>query len=190
MKKNGLLKLIIIIMIAICVFCVFEFQNYMRNIYGSDQQGIGTTEEQVKNYLSDKIAPKGMSKLYGEYNGKNSLNDLYRSLYIVSRELIDLSKEKINNVDKYYEKNKIEIKNTFGITSLEDFKKLQDYVKKIGKLKEYKSAAIDTDSIKSQKKYMEFDITFVYDGNKNLKFNVRFMNSNSESALVKYKVIE
>ena len=43
--------------------------------------------DQVGDYLSDKVVPKGLARLYGPYKGKNEMSDLYRKLYLLVQEL-------------------------------------------------------------------------------------------------------
>lgn len=143
--------------------------------------------EEMKNEL---IMPTGVFQFKKNYDGENDVKDFYRSVYSLSRWIIDVSKVKEKRVDKYYEKNKDSIKQNYGITSLEDFKKIKNYIASFDKIKGYNSAKIDTDSIKNTKECIEFDMTLVYDGTKELKFHVQFMNSDSKKILVKYKLAE
>lgn len=184
-KQKEIVLILIILLAGMLIFSKYLYSQIQKN---KDFEDVKTEiYEEMKNEM---VMPNGVFQLKKNYSGDNDVKDFYRSVYTLSRGLINLSKENIKDVDKYFEKNKTEIRNTFGITTLEDFQKLHEYVKSFDKLKGFNSASIDTDSIENKKKYMEFDMTIVYDGDKNLKFNVRFMNNNSERVLVKYTVAE
>lgn len=184
-KQKEIVLILIILLAGMLIFSKYLYSQIQKNKDFDDVKA-----EIYEEMKKEMVMPNGVFQFKKNYSGDNDVKDFYRSVYTLSRGLINLSKEKIKDVDQYYEKNKVEIRNTFGITSLEEFRKLYEYVISFDKLKGFNSASIDTDSIKNKKKYMEFNMTFVYDGDKTLKFNVRFMNSTSENVLAKYKVAE
>ncbi len=185
MKQKRIIILLMILLVVMLILITFLYSQNKKNKDFNELKS--EIYDEMKKEL---IMPNGVFQFKKNYTGKNDVKVFYRSVYSLSRGVIDLSKEKIKNVDKYYEKNKYKIMETFGITSLENFEKFQEYVKSFGELKGYNSANIDTDSIKNTSKYIKFDMTLVYDSDKELKFNVRFMNSDLEKVLVKYSVVE
>ena len=124
MKRKKRLKIIIFILLIIMVILLVNLISYLNKRkesagrYSSEE--LEMIEENIDNYLSDKITPKGISKLYGNYKGENDLNDIYRSIYkFVNYLPILANKVDYNSVDSiknYYDANRSEIKDIFGIS--------------------------------------------------------------------------
>ncbi len=153
-------------------------------------------EEQLESYLSDKITPKGIAKLYGNYKGDNDLNDMYRSIYSFVNYLPTLSKkvkyDNNNNIISYYESNKKEIRENTGISKQDDFIKLIEYLNKIGYHGEkFVSCEIDSSTFNTGKKYFSFELTFNFENiDNNFKLKLNFANYTSTQPMVYYSIIE
>ena len=134
LKKAIILLLIIgFILIGIILIIINIKQNTLVDDRYTEKD-VEIINQEIESYLSDKITPKGLSKLYGRYNGDNELNDLYRKLYLFVYNLPSLYNDviKLDNLNEYCEKNKANIKNNFGITNIENFEKIVTYIKNTG----------------------------------------------------------
>ena len=130
MKKNKKVKkivlsvlivLFVILFIVLLILLNISTKNTKVNNARYTNEDIEIIKQDVNNYLSDKITPQGISRLYGKYKGSNELNDLYRCLYSFVNYLPNLIEVNSNNTHAYYEQNKSSINKNLGITSEEDF---------------------------------------------------------------------
>lgn len=200
MKNKDILKICIFIIIVIGIIGIYKVMNYIKQVKLADsmrtQKDIEMIETQVENYLSDKITPKGIAKLYGKYKGDNDLNDMYRSIYSFVNYLPTLSKKvKYDNKEaiiSYYESNKDNIRKNIGISKQEDFLNLIDYLNKVGYHGEkFISCEIDTSTINKGKKYFSFELTFNFENFANeFKLKLNFANYTSTQPIVYYSIIE
>lgn len=200
MKKKKLLRILIFIIIIILLICIFKLKNYIEKSKVVDgvytQKDLDIIDDEVKNYTSDKIIPRGMSKLYGNYKGDNDLNDIYRSIYIFVNYLPTLSKKvKFNDNDSivsYYEKNKNKIENNIGITNSDDFIKFIGYLNKVGYNQEkFIDCQIDSSTFKTEKSYFSFNLIFNFENFENeVKLKLNFANYATTQPTVYYSIIE
>ena len=198
MKKKNILKIIIVLLIIICVIFILKIEDYINSTKTVDgvytQEDLNIIAEDLNNYLSDKITPKGMSRLYGKYKGENDLNDIYRSLYKFVNYLPIISKEiGHSNFDftDYYKKNENDIKTNFGIVDEEEFIKFVEYLKQINYTgQEFISCQIDSTTFKSGNEYFSFNIIFNFkDFENEFKLNLNFANNSSIQPIVYYSII-
>ena len=200
MKNKSILKFVIVIIIVICLIAIFEVTNYIKQTKIVDgvrtQKDIEIIQNQVESYLSDKITPKSIAKLYGKYDGDNDLNDMYRSIYSFVNYLPTLSKKvKYDNKDaiiSYYESNKDDIKKNLGISKQEEFLAFIEYLNKVGYHGEkFVSCEIDSSTINKGKKYFSFELTFDFENFTNdFKLKLNFANYTSKQPIVYYSIIE
>lgn len=200
MKNKSILKISIVIIIGVCVIGILKISNYIRHEKTVDevrtQKDIDMIEAEVRNYLSDKITPKGIAKLYGKYDGENDLNDMYRSIYSLVNYLPTLSKKvKYDNKDAiifYYESNKDDIRKYLGISNQEKFLDLIEYLNKVGYHGEkFVTCEIDTLTIKKGRKYFSFELKFNFENFANdFKLKLNFANYTSTKPMVYYSIIE
>lgn len=200
MKDKSILKIFIAIIIVICIIGIFKVINYIRQTKIVDgirtQKDIDMIEDQVENYLSDKITPKGISKLYGKYEGDNDLNDMYRSIYSFVNYLPILSKKvKYDNKDaiiSYYESNINDIKENIGISKQEDFLNLIGYLNKVGYHGEkFVSCEIDSSTFREGRKYFSFELRFNFENLDNdFKLKLNFANYTTTQPMVYYSIVE
>lgn len=202
MKRKNILKLIsiLIVICIIAIVSIVKIRNYIRETVIVDgmrtQKDIDDIQKQVENYVSDKIVPKGLSRLYGTYKGDNDLNDIYRSIYSFVNYLPTISKKvKYDNEDaiiSYYESNKNDIKEKIGISKQEDFLKLIEYLNKVGYHGEkFVSCEIDSSTFDEGRKYFSFELTFNFENfSNNFKLKLNFANYTSTKPMVYYSVVE
>lgn len=198
MKKS---KKIIIIMLLIGIFLIgilliainFKENKIVDGMY--TQKDIELRNEEVENYLSDKVTPKGLSRLYGQYEGDNELNDLYRKLYLFVNYLPELSKKVINKdedkINKYFEKNKDDIKDNLGIGKEEKFLEFIKYLEKIGYNGEkFIDCQIVSKDFKNVNNYFIFDVKFNFEEFDNdFTLKVHFSNYKAKEPIVFYSII-
>lgn len=186
MKKKYIKRIIIILVILIIILYLainlIKKQDYRAEFNKKELEVYA--EMQKEMYM-----PNGMFLLKQNYIGNQDLKEFYINLKEVYEELIKISKVDENKIENYYQKESARLKNLLGISNLEDFEKFANYSKKHGKLEKFLSADIDTESFKKLSNYLKFEITFKFDENKELKYEVKLMN-NSSNGLARYKEIQ
>ncbi len=196
MDKKNRFKFLIIIIITISIMGIFYIIVLNNKIDIGNKKDAKLIESQIEDYLSDKITPKGIAKLYGKYDGENDLNDMYRSIYSFVNYLPILSKKvKYDNKDdiiSYYESNKDDIRKNLGISNQEKFLDLIEYLNKVGYHGEkLVTCEIDTSTIKKRGKYFSFELKFNFENFANdFKLKLNFANYNSTKPMVYYSIIE
>lgn len=200
MKNKNLLKILIVIVIVSIVICIFTILNYIRNNeikYGTyTKKDLEIIDKEVKKYMSNKITPKGISKLHGKYKGDNNINEIYISLYNFVNYLPKLSKQieydNKQSIISYYENNKEEILTNTGLSKEESFIEFVEYLKSINyKGEKYVDSQIDDSSYNIGKKYFSLDIEFHFENFDNIfKIKLNFANSTTTKPLVYYSIIK
>lgn len=200
MKKKYICKLLIIIGILVLGYCLVKLINYKYETKIVDgvytQEDLDIIEDDVNNYLSDKVTPKGLSKLYGKYKGENDLNDMYRNIYSFVNYIPELSKKiKYYNNDtivSFYEENENDIKNIMGITNKEDFELFVEYLSDIGYGGEkFLECQIDNDTFKNGENYFSFNLIFTFENFDNeFKLKLNFAQKKFTTPLIYYSIVE
>ncbi len=193
LKKAIILLLIIgFILIGIILIIINIKQNTLVDDRYTEKD-VEIINQEIESYLSDKITPKGLSKLYGRYNGDNELNDLYRKLYLFVYNLPSLYNDviKLDNLNEYFEKNKANIKNNFGITNIENFEKIVTYIKNTGYSgQDFIDCQIIDDTFNEINNYFVFNLKFNFkDFNNEFVLRVNFANSKTETPMVFYSIL-
>ena len=193
LKKAIILLLIIgFILIGIILIIINIKQNTLVDDRYTEKD-VEIINQEIESYLSDKITPKGLSKLYGRYNGDNELNDLYRKLYLFVYNLLSLYNDviKLDNLNEYFEKNKANIKNNFGITNIENFEKIVTYIKNTGYSgQDFIDCQIIDDTFNEINNYFVFNLKFNFkDFNNEFVLRVNFANSKTETPMVFYSIL-
>lgn len=199
MKKNKKVKKIVLVVLIILFAILAMVALILLNLRNKDtetnnvrytEEDIEIIKEDVSNYLSDKITPQGISRLYGKYKGKNELSDLYRGIYLFVNYLPDLSAVSSDEIHAYYEQNKSTISKNLGISSEEDFVLLFNYVKGTGyKNQKFSTCKIQNDTIEALEDYFTFDLYFTFEKFENeFKVKVHFANNKNAHPLVFYTV--
>lgn len=183
MKKINFKRIMpIILFVLLLLLILISIKLYRK-------QNIITKDEVYKQMQAEMVMPNGIFELKKNYEGDYDLKDFYKSIRDFSGEIIILSKKDEKNLEKYYKKHEKEIKRTANIKTYEEFKLLKEYSRSKGKLKSLVRANIDTDSFKSNKKYLEFDLTLIFDSDRELKFHVQLMNKESYGKVAKYQIL-
>lgn len=193
LKKAIILLLIIgFILIGIILIIINIKQNTLVDDRYTEKD-VEIINQEIESYLSDKITPKGLSKLYGRYNGDNELNDLYRKLYLFVYNLPSLYNDviKLDNLNEYFEKNKANIKNNFGITNIENFEKIVTYIKNTGYSgQDFIDCQIIDDTFNEINNYFVFNLKFNFkDFNNEFVLRVNFANPKTETPMVFYSIL-
>ena len=176
-KKKFIILISILFIIVIALVITLKELNSKRQAEEELQAQLAEREEKtddaVKEYFSDKIIPQGMATLYGQYNGSNDINDLYRSLYKFVHYLEEFYDEIVklddSGLKEYYTNNWWDIKKTFGIIDKEEFLGFVKYLKSAGfDNDKYDYCKIDKTSYKQENNYLTFNISFSYEGKEEL----------------------
>lgn len=197
MKKT---KIRILIIIFICIsligilFVMIKIQKKTLVDEKYTVEDIGIINNELEKYLSDKIVPKGLSRLYGAYQGDNEFNDLYRKLYLLVDYLPELSKNALNKderkINKYFEENKSDINNKLGIYSIENFMEFIKYLENINyNRNKFLDCQIISKNFKDVNGYFVFDLKFDFENlNNEFVLKVHFSNSKSKEPIVFYSM--
>ena len=199
-KTKDLILAVVVILGAILLFIAL----ILLNIDSSDNKPgkTGYTKEDVKilqdglaDYMSDKVMPQGLSKLYGKYKGENELEDLYKKLKLFIGYLPNVgelaAKSKDNqDIISYYKSNDSEISKYMGITTQDEFVKFVNYLKDVGKKKKkYVSCKVQADTIEEVDDYLTFDLTITFENFDNeFKVKAHLANIPNANPLVYFSV--
>lgn len=186
-KSKKIMIVIIVLLIILTILLVLTAFLYKKQSQNRSFNKIKA--DTYKEMKQEMVMPNGIFQLKKNYSGDNDLKDFYRSIFNYSRGIISLSQKNEEDLEKYYDKNKTEIKSEIGTKTIEEYKQLWNYVQKVGKLKNLNTATINTDSLKNTKKYLEFYITFNFDENKELKFYVQ-LNNRKVTPIAIYKIVD
>lgn len=203
-KKKKIILVILIILGISLVICLTVLNQYKNSAEKYDtetvdgiytQKDIDIIQESVDNYVSDKVVPTGISKLYGQYQGNNDLSELYRGIKKVS-DYIPLISEKLagksdTDIKKYYDTNKEEIIQNTGIIDSEYFVNFAKYILEFNSLKTLNSSAIITDTISTDDNFLMFDLKLVYEDNQEVIVKTYFKNIDDEQdELFRFSIAE
>ena len=201
MKKKTIKKLIfvflIIILILTIILLLLTKQKKPVLVTNADDAitcGI-TIQEEVKKYYVDKITPSGISKLYGNYNGDNDLNDFYRKLYVLVNYLPEVSEvayKDSTEISNYYNSHKTTIKNNLGLSKEKHFAKFCEYLKETGyRGEKYEESEIQYETYKYDDQYNTFDLTFKFENfDNNFRLKVHFANKSYTDPIVFYSLVK
>ena len=184
-KKLKKIILILALLIVLLILILIIAKLYKEQQKSSNKLNTASTYDKMKQEM---VMPNGIFMLKQTYKGNVDLQDFYRNIKDLSDEMIMLSKKDEKNLEKYYDKNKDEIKEKTSMKDYESFKSLVKYSKSKGKLKSLTNANIDTNSFEDSDEYLKFDMTLLFDSNIDLKFKVYLKNNKSYINIAKYKI--
>lgn len=197
-KKFILVISIIIIVLVILIIALSILIANKKKVEQMQEEKI-SREEDLANlttqYFSDKICPQGMATIYGQYDGSNDINDLYRSLYklvnYIENSYDEISELNDSDIKEYYTNNWWNIKNTLGITSSEEFAEFVKYLKSVElENAKYDYCKIDKESYQEGNNYLTLNISFSYEGKEDiLNFKTYFAYKRSTDPEIKYEPI-
>lgn len=150
-----------------------------------------TFEEFEIQYQEETILPKNMLELYN-YKGERNFSEVYRSLKIFSEYISYLNKNILTDSDleKFFEVNKVEIKDKLGIVDYELFRKFIENLKdKKVDINDFEYAEIESGSSVLQSKYYSFNVIMHYKEN-SIKIKIKFANKNNIKRKIIYSICE
>ena len=142
--------------------------------------------------------PKNVSSLFAEYNGLTNQRSIYKAMYIFVNDIVeeyylkfkdDFNKEKI---EKYYDKNALEIKTELGIMEKYVF---VDFINNLSNLKgnelKLKEYIIIPESITQVVRATRCVLAVEYENNNRILFELDLLNSSDESKTpINYKAAD
>ena len=168
----------------------------------SEKNSLYTSEDlelinqSVDNYLSDKITPRGIAKLYGAYSGDNDINDMYRGIYRFVNYLPELSEnvkyDDLEKINEFYNENLNKIKENLGIVNQEDFVKFIEFLNKNNYHGEkFIDCQLDSKTFKNKNSYFTFEITFNFEKlDSDFRLLLHFSNNNHTQPEIYFSIIE
>lgn len=191
--RKILLILLAVLFVIFILLSLFKKKEELPTYGEYTQEDINIIQKEVEEYYSDKITPIGMSRLYGQYNGMNELNDLYRKLNLFVKYLPKVAKiSSEEEAYKYYNSNTEDIKDNLGIMTLDEFITFTNYLNSVNYNGEkYISSIIEEDTYKYSRGYLTFDLSFSFENFDNeFKLKVHFANSSTVEPIVFYTIID
>ena len=147
-------------------------------------------QEFEQKYLEEKILPRNISVLYS-YEGKNSRQDVYKSLRTFTEYISYLQKE-VNeeSSEDYYKDHSKDVYNSTGISEEEDYLKLLNTLKEIDvNSSNLKYAEIGLNSMEKEEEYTSFKVNFYYGENlEKLQLTLKWANSTSTKPEFIYRI--
>lgn len=195
-KKNKMILISIIVLFVLLILMLLLYQYISENTKVDEKytkKDLKLIDDQIDSYLEDKIVPSGLSKLYGNYKGDNDLNDIYRSIYSLVNYMPTLSKkiefDNDESINKFYEKNKIDIKSNLGIDNLEDFTTFINYLNEEGyEAQKFIECSLDSSTFTTKGRYFSFNLKLNFE-ELSLQIKLNFANNSGTQPLVYYSII-
>lgn len=186
--RRVILLLAVIILIGILLMLILlsnKTDNRIDYIYSAKE---GTID----------IMPQNVSPLFMEYAGLIEQRSVYKAMYVFVNDMVkdyylkfktDFNQE---NIEKYYDKNVIEIQKELGINNKEEFVKFINTLKKLNgdelKLKQY---VIIPESLKQVPGATKFVLAVDYENNERILFELELLNSSAQNKTpINYKATD
>ena len=197
--SKKVLKVCICVLVTIALLLVLMIKIINTN---SEKNSLYTSEDlelinqSVDNYLSDKITPRGIAKLYGAYSGDNDINDMYRGIYRFVNYLPELSEnvkyDDLEKINEFYNENLNKIKENLGIVNQEDFVKFIEFLNKNNYHGEkFIDCQLDSKTFKNKNSYFTFEITFNFEKlDSDFRLLLHFSNNNHTQPEIYFSIIE
>lgn len=195
LKKLLIALFVLLVLVLIVVMSILSLKK--KSAEGKveyTQEDLNIIEDQVSNYLQDKIVPNGLSRMYGKYKGSNEFSDMYRSMYRFVNYLPTISENNVYSMNEndrlaYFESNKETILENVGIQSFEDFNVFVDYLNDNNYYGEkYLSCKVMPKEITSEGGFFIVDIGFTFEGiEEPIVFTLHFANTYNNPIMVMYK---
>lgn len=197
--SKKVLKVCICVLVTIALLLVLMIKIINTN---SEKNSLYTSEDlelinqSVDNYLSDKITPRGIAKLYGAYSGDNDINDMYRGIYRFVNYLPELSEnvkyDDLEKINEFYNENLNKIKENLGIVNQEDFVKFIEFLNKSNYHGEkFIDCQLDSKTFKNKNSYFTFEITFNFEKlDSDFRLLLHFSNNNHTQPEIYFSIIE
>lgn len=177
----------------IIVFILFLIILILLLIFLQNQKNKMDKIEEKLAYINsdewnDETYPNGMPKLFRTYKGKLTAQNMGKSIYYFTTEVIPSYYSKLkegtnDEISSYYQSNSGIIEIDTGINNKQDFQQL---ILSIQKLQANElildSFKIDKDNIKSSGNYTDAILYITYEESDEIGFNVRIYNNLKENS--------
>jgi len=150
------------------------------------------SSEKLMTNGEKRIGFKNIELLYKEYRGEIPKNEIAARIEKIALQYIPILKNKAIDeeisIEDYYKENSAVIRNRFGITDIEKFKRLVDKIKTITcDINDCKSYEIQENSFTKEDMYTKCTVVYTYSNNQEIKLDFYINNSNSDSE-IEYKI--
>lgn len=187
--NNKRIRIILIVFLVINLIILFIMIGV--NIKGKKKTELLNNEiEYRENELKSKgkVGFKDIKILYQNYKGEIAKTDISNRIEVVVNQYFKILFknviEKNKDITEYFNQNKRSIKNRFGITDVEDFKKLIRQIQKLNcSVSEYNSYEVLEDSFIQQGDYTKCILIYTYSNKQEIKFDLYIRNTISEEEL-------
>lgn len=186
--------LVIIALVLVLTILIINTNTKQDSLY--TKEDLELINQSVNNYLSDKITPKGIAKLYGAYDGDNDINDMYRGIFRFVNYLPELSKkvkyDDLEDIKEFYNENSNAIKENIGIVNQEDFVQFIEFLNKNNYHGEdFIDCQLDAETFKNKNSYFTFEISFNFEKlESDFRLLLYFSNNNHTQPEIYFSVIE
>lgn len=186
--------LVIIALVLVLMIFIINTNAKQDSLY--TKEDLELINQSVNNYLSDKITPKGIAKLYGAYDGDNDINDMYRGIYRFVNYLPELSKkvkyDDLEDIKEFYNENSNAIKENIGIVNQEDFIQFIEFLNKNNYHGEdFIDCQLDSKTFKNKNSYFTFEISFNFEKlESDFRLLLSFSNNNHTQPEIYFSVIK
>lgn len=186
--------LVIIALVLVLMIFIINTNAKQDSLY--TKEDLELINQSVNNYLSDKITPKGIAKLYGAYDGDNDINDMYRGIYRFVNYLPELSKkvkyDDLEDIKDFYNENSNAIKENIGIVNQEDFIQFIEFLNKNNYHGEdFIDCQLDSKTFKNKNSYFTFEISFNFEKlESDFRLLLSFSNNNHTQPEIYFSVIK
>lgn len=190
MKFDKIIKKIILVMGIVLALTLLIYLMVVM-LYKKDYRTeLNERKLEVYEEIQEEMyMPNGIFDLKQNYEGNQDLKDFYKNIKDFYELVIEISKLKEEKIEEYYQENNYMITRITGIKSVEDFQSFASYSRQHGKLNSLVNANIETDTFKNSTKSLNFRITFNFDNEKKLTYEVSLMNYLS-NIIAKYKEVQ
>ena len=183
LKENKKLVVIAVVIILIIIALIAIVRD--RIIFDTTE-----AEEFSEYYAKETIRPRNLGELYG-YNGSNDLNDLYMGLNSFVSYIAKLKKNtegmEAEELKQFFSTNQAQVLAYTGISKVEDFVKLVEYIREYKVEEEFNYTEVVADSSYKQNNYYWAEINFYYgDNNEKVSFFAGLAMKSNNKTKVKF----
>ncbi len=187
--NNKRIRIILIVFLVINLIILFIMIGV--NIKGKKKTELLNNEIEYRENESKskgKVGFKDIKILYQNYKGEIAKTDISNRIEVVVNQYFKILFknviEKNKDIIEYFNQNKRSIRNRFGITDVEDFKKLIRQIQKLNcSVSEYNSYEVLEDSFIQQGDYTKCILIYTYSNKQEIKFDLYIRNTISEEEL-------
>ena len=166
--------ILIFLLILLIVFYNKPDEKNLRYIYNENVEG------------TIDMMPLNVSYALSDYKGNVDQRSIYKALYMLVKDIIPdyynkLSSIQSEGIEKYFSKNKNNIKKELGITEVSDFKSFIETIKNLqGNTLVLKEYTFHPDAVKKTSEYLENILLIKYENNEKIGIYVKIYNEKDE----------